>query len=90
MRVAERDVSVPLEIDVRGRRAQEIEPEIERYINDSYMGGMEKLRVIHGHGTGALRKAVRDQLEAHPLVASIASAAKDQGGDGVTVATLAR
>jgi DNA mismatch repair protein MutS2 len=90
MRVAERDITVPREIDVRGRRAQEIEPEIERYINDGYMGGMPALRVIHGLGTGALRKAVRDQLEAHPLVAGIGPAPKDQGGDGVTIATLAR
>ena len=90
LRVAERGIAVPMEIDVRGRRAQEIEPEIERYVNDSYMGGVPHIRIIHGHGTGALKKAVREQLEAHPLVSSVASAPKDQGGEGVTVGTLAR
>jgi DNA mismatch repair protein MutS2 len=90
VRPAESGTSLPLEIDVRGRRAQEIEPEIERYVNDGYMGGLEAVRIIHGQGTGALRKAVREQLEAHPLVAAVAPAAKDQGGEGVTIATLAR
>jgi DNA mismatch repair protein MutS2 len=90
LKVAERSVTMPLGIDVRGRRAQEIEPEIERYVNDGYMGGMETLRIIHGMGTGALRKAVREQLEAHPLVSGIAAAPKDKGGEGVTVATLTR
>jgi DNA mismatch repair protein MutS2 len=78
------------ELDVRGRRPQEIEPEIERYINDSYMSGLETLRIIHGHGTGALRKAIREQLDAHPLVAGVAAAGKAAGGEGVTVATLAK
>ena len=90
LRVAGHGTSLPLEIDIRGRRAQEVEPEIERYINDGYMGGLESLRIIHGLGTGALRKAVREQLDAHPLVAQVKPAPKDQGGDGVTVATLAR
>jgi DNA mismatch repair protein MutS2 len=79
-----------LEIDVRGQRAQEVEPQLERYVNDGYMSGLETLRVIHGHGTGALRKAIRAQLEGHPLVAGVAPAGKEQGGDGVTVVTLAR
>jgi DNA mismatch repair protein MutS2 len=90
LKIPERDIALPLEIDVRGRRAQDIEPEIERYVNDGYMGGLGSLRVIHGLGTGALRKAVREQLKAHPLVSGVAPAAKDQGGEGVTVATLAR
>ena len=79
-----------LEIDVRGQRAQEVEPQLERYINDGYMSGLETLRVIHGHGTGALRRAIRAQLESHPLVAGVAAAGKDQGGEGVTIVTLAR
>lgn len=68
--------------------SQEIEPEIERYVNDGYMGGLELLRVIHGQGAGALRKAVREQLEAHPLGAGVSPAPKGRGGEGVTVATL--
>ncbi|HZT96051.1 MAG TPA: endonuclease MutS2 [Chloroflexota bacterium] len=79
-----------LEIDIRGRRPSEVEPELERYINDGYMSGLDTLRVIHGHGTGALRRAIREQLETHPLVSGLGPASKDQGGDGVTVVTLAR
>ena len=84
------DTAPSLEIDVRGRRAQEVEPQLERYINDGYMSGLETLRVIHGHGTGALRRAIRDQLGSHPLVSGVAPASKEQGGEGVTVVTLAR
>lgn len=96
-RDAERNVTMNVarqptltEVDVRGWRPHELEPYLERYINDSYMGGMDTLRIVHGLGTGALRKAVREQLDAHPLVASVTAADREHGGDGVTVATLAK
>lgn len=90
LRVEGRAQAMPLEIDLRGKRPQEVEPEIERYVNDGYMSGLDTLRIIHGKGTGALRSAIRDQLDAHPLVAGVNSAGKDQGGEGVTVVKLAR
>jgi DNA mismatch repair protein MutS2 len=76
------------EIDLRGWRPSEVEPYLERYINDSYLNGMDTVRVVHGHGTGALRRAIREQLKAHPLIAHIAPADKEHGGEGVTVVTL--
>lgn len=90
VRLQEGKQAIPPEIDIRGRRPREVEPEIESYINDGFMSGLETLRIIHGHGTGSLRSAVREQLEAHPLVAGIAAAGKEAGGQGVTVVTLAR
>ena len=51
--------------------------------------GCRPVRVIHGHGTGALRAAVRDELGRHPLVAHAEPAPPDQGGDGATIAHLA-
>jgi DNA mismatch repair protein MutS2 len=46
------------------------------------------VRIIHGKGTGTLRRAVREQLEGHPLVASYRPGDQHEGGDGVTVAKL--
>ncbi len=90
VRVREASVQAPLEMDIRGRRPHDIEPDLDRYVNDSYLTGLETLKIIHGHGSGVLRRAVREQLEAHPLVAEVRAASRDQGGDGVTIATLAR
>ncbi len=86
--VATKSVTPSMEIDIRGKRPSEVEPELERYINDGYMSGMNTLRVIHGHGTGALRRAIREQLQAHPLVSGLAPGNKEQGGEGVTIVTL--
>jgi DNA mismatch repair protein MutS2 len=52
------------------------------------MAGLPQVRVIHGHGTGALRTVVREELKRHPLVARAAPAPPDQGGDGATIAHL--
>jgi DNA mismatch repair protein MutS2 len=78
-----------MEIDVRGWRADEATREIDQYLHDNYMHGQGTVRIIHGKGTGALRKAIREQLEGHPLVKSHASEEAKQGGEGVTVVNLA-
>lgn len=80
--------TVNLELDLRGYRAAEIEAMLDRYLEDAYRSGMPFVRIIHGKGTGALRKVVRDFLSAHPAVASYESAPANQGGDGATVALM--
>jgi DNA mismatch repair protein MutS2 len=77
-----------LELDMRGWRADEVAPQLERYVNDAYMAGMPFVRIIHGKGTGALRQVVREELSTNPLVSSFASAEPREGGDGVTIARL--
>jgi len=77
-----------LEIDLRGYRAAEIEAMLETYLESAYRSGMPFVRIIHGKGTGALRKVVRDYLAQHPVVASAETAPANQGGDGATVALL--
>jgi DNA mismatch repair protein MutS2 len=79
----------PMEIDVRGWRADEAVREIDQYLHDSYMHSQGAVRIVHGKGTGALRKAIREQLAEHPLVKSFQAEKPEQGGDGVTVVTLA-
>jgi DNA mismatch repair protein MutS2 len=79
---------VNLEIDLRGYRAAEIEAMLDEYLEQAYRSGMPFVRIIHGKGTGALRKVVRDVLSVHPAVASHEVAPANQGGDGATVAML--
>jgi DNA mismatch repair protein MutS2 len=79
---------VNLELDLRGYRAAEIEAMLDDYLENAYRAGMPFVRIIHGKGTGALRKVVRDALAIHPAVASYESAPANQGGEGATVALL--
>ena len=77
-----------LELDLRGQTTEEALPRLERYLDDAYLVGLPWVRIIHGKGTGALRAAVRDEFQRHPLVASYEPGKEGEGGDGVTVAKL--
>jgi DNA mismatch repair protein MutS2 len=79
---------VPIEIDLRGQRVADIEGMLDRYVEDAYRSGLPWVRIIHGKGTGALRKVVGDLLRGHPAVARYELAPLEQGGDGATVATM--
>jgi DNA mismatch repair protein MutS2 len=81
--------SVPLELDLRGQRAAEAAEAVERYLDDAYLAGMPWVRIIHGHGTGAVRQAVRDLLARSSLVRHWAPAEPRQGGNGATEVQLA-
>lgn len=78
-----------LEFHVRGWRAEEVVPELEKYLNQAYLAGLPYVRIVHGKGTGTLRQVVRAFLAEHPLVQSFSAADPREGGDGVTVAVLA-
>jgi DNA mismatch repair protein MutS2 len=79
---------VPMEIDIRGNRAGEIDDMLERYLDEAYRSGLPLVRIIHGKGTGALRQVVRDALKASPIVERHESAPANEGGEGATVAYL--
>jgi DNA mismatch repair protein MutS2 len=78
----------PLEYDFRGWRAEEAIEEMDRRLDEAAVAGMPFLRVIHGKGTGALRKALRDYFHNHPAVKEIETAPIEQGGEGVTIVKL--
>jgi DNA mismatch repair protein MutS2 len=80
--------AVPVELDLRGKRVEEIPPLIERYLHDAYLMGMPWVRIIHGKGTGALRQVVREQLRESPVVSKSEAAGANDGGEGATVAHL--
>ena len=80
--------NVPLQLDLRGARAEEALAELDRYLNNAAVAGYDRVRVIHGKGTGALRNAVRETLASHPLVRDQSPAPANEGGDGATIVTL--
>jgi DNA mismatch repair protein MutS2 len=80
--------AVPLELDLRGKRVEEIGSVVENYLNDAYLMGMPFVRIIHGKGTGALRTVVRELLRDSPVVAKAEAAGATEGGEGATVAHL--
>ena len=75
------------EMDLRGLRVDEAVARVETALNDAALDGVTLLRIIHGKGTGALRRGIREFLADHPLVEA-ATDGEGAGGDGVTVAHL--
>ncbi len=75
------------EMDLRGLRVDEAVARVDTALNDAALDGVSLLRIIHGKGTGALRRAIREYLSDHPLVEA-ASEGEGPGGEGVTVAQL--
>ncbi len=84
----ERGKSPGLELDLRGSRIEDAVPQVESYVDAAYMAGLPFVRVIHGKGTGALRKAIREELSRHPLVSKHMSGSDKEGGEGVTIVHL--
>jgi DNA mismatch repair protein MutS2 len=72
------------QLDVRGLPGQEARDQVRRLVDDAALAGLREVRVVHGRGTGALRKAVREELVSHPLV----DRHEPDADDGATVATL--
>ncbi len=88
-----REIEMPLprvspELMLIGRTTDEARDLVEKYLDDAFMAGMANVRLVHGKGTGALRKAVRAVLSDHPLVESFRDGEPGEGGAGATVAAL--
>ena len=81
-----RDIS--REIDIRGLMVDEAEIVLSKYIDDAILAGFSKVTVIHGKGTGALRKGVRSYLKNHHYVRDISIGELNEGGDGATIVQL--
>jgi DNA mismatch repair protein MutS2 len=75
-------------VDLRGRRADEALAELEAFLDRTALEGADTVFVIHGHGTGALRKAVREYLATSAYVARFRPGGAGEGGDGVSVVSL--
>ena len=77
-----------MEINLIGRRVDEATEELERYLDRAFLAGLPRVRVIHGHGAGILRRGVREFLKSHPHVAGIEEAPQNEGGQGATLVEL--
>jgi DNA mismatch repair protein MutS2 len=77
-----------MEINLIGRTVDEATQELEKYLDRAFLAGLERVRVIHGHGAGILRRGVREFLKSHPHVAAIAEAPQNEGGQGATLVEL--
>jgi len=78
-----------MELHLRGMTVEEALPELESYLDNAYLAGLPWVRIVHGKGTGVLRRVVREALRGHPLVARYHTAELNEGGDGVTIVHLA-
>jgi DNA mismatch repair protein MutS2 len=80
--------SVPMEINVIGRTAEEAQDEVSRYLDRAFMAGLPHIRIVHGTGMGILRRTLREYLKNHPQVTSVTEPPHDQGGQGATEVEL--
>ena len=83
-----RNVKISPEVDLRGMMAEEAVDMVERYIDNAFMAKLPSVRIIHGKGTGVLRKAVQDSLKRNRHVKSFRLGTFGEGEHGVTVAEL--
>ena len=75
-------------LDIRGRKPEEADFEILKFIDDSYMTGQQRVEILHGKGTGVLKKTVKDILDKHEKVKNYYFAPIEFGGEGITIVEL--
>jgi DNA mismatch repair protein MutS2 len=75
-------------LDIRGRKPEEADFEILKFIDDSYMVGQQQIEILHGKGTGVLKKTVKDILDRHEKVKKYYFAPIEFGGEGITIVEL--
>jgi len=83
-----KSASISSEIDVRGNNIDEAITIIDKYLDDAAISSLNQVRIIHGKGTGALRKGLHDHFKGHPHVKKFEDAAYNEGGNGATVIIL--
>lgn len=82
--------AAPTELHLIGKRVEPALEELDAYLDGALLAGAREVRIVHGHGTGRLRDAIRQHLKGHPAVASARPGEPNEGGNGATVAALRR
>ena len=80
--------NVSQKLDLRGKRYVDAQQKVDKYLDDAFLAGYKTVEIVHGKGTGALRKAVHEKLENHPHVASFRLGKQKEGGSGATIVKL--
>ena len=75
-------------IDLRGYRIDEALNELDIFLDKASMVGLPQIEIVHGHGTGQLRLAVREYLEDSPYIAKFRQGEDSEGGNGVTIVDM--
>ena len=86
--VQDDDAAVPAELNVIGNNVDDATREVERFVDRAFLAGHPRIRIVHGSGMGILRKALRQFLQKHPHVESVAEPPQNEGGGGATVVEL--
>ncbi|MEP6718035.1 MAG: Smr/MutS family protein [bacterium] len=76
------------ELNVIGRTTDEAVDAVDKFLDEASLASLSQVRIIHGHGTGALRRVISEMLKDHPHVARFTTAPQEQGGSGATVVEL--
>lgn len=82
------DESASEEINVIGCTVEEATRRVDKFLDEAALSSLPSIRIIHGHGTGALRRGLAEFLSAHPLVDNVRHEAEDRGGTAITIAQL--
>ncbi|MGB2606802.1 MAG: Smr/MutS family protein [Candidatus Sulfotelmatobacter sp.] len=80
--------SAPSEINVIGYNVDDATREVQKFVDRAFLAGLPRVRIVHGSGMGILRKALRQALQQHPHVESVAEPPQNEGGGGATVVGL--
>lgn len=80
--------NVRTEIDLRGKDLEEASYEVDKYLDDAYLSGLKEVSIIHGKGTGVLRKGIGQLMKSHRHVKSYRLGGFSEGGDGVTIVEI--
>ena len=83
-----RKVNISSTLDIRGYRVEDALDNLEFYLDKASLANLHEVQIIHGHGTGALKTAVRDYLSTSPYVAKFRPGEDSEGGDGVSIVDL--
>jgi DNA mismatch repair protein MutS2 len=83
-----RTEEVPEEFNVIGNTAEEARERVDKFLDQAFLGGRSRLRIIHGHGKGILRRTLHEMFTHHPHVEKFYSAPPQEGGGGATIVEL--
>jgi len=88
VRSAPREMAAPSEINVIGMTVEQATELVDKFLDDAALAQVPQVRIIHGHGTGALRKGLAEYLKTQPLVAKASFESEEHGGKAITVVEL--
>ena len=87
-RSSEAEENAQSELNVIGQTTDEAVDAVDKFLDRASLASLSKVRIVHGHGTGALRRAISGLLDGHPHVSRFLPAPRDQGGTGATLVEL--